>query len=48
MSEGTLAAELLIAKGAGVEDAIAKVRAARPGAVETLEQKAYLRGVGQS
>jgi atypical dual specificity phosphatase len=37
---GTLLAAYLVSQGHGAEDAIARVRAARPGSVETLEQEA--------
>ena len=40
---GTLAARLLMARGLEPEAAIREVRAARPGAIETEEQEAYLR-----
>ena len=36
---GTLLAAYLVTQGYGAEDAIARVRAARPGSVETLEQE---------
>ncbi len=39
---GMMAARLLIATGSTPEDAIAAVRAARPGAIESDEQVAYL------
>ena len=40
---GTAAAAYWIAKGVPFEEAVAKVREARPGAVETEEQLAMLR-----
>jgi protein-tyrosine phosphatase len=40
---GTIAARLLIELGADVEDAVRKVRTARPGAIETDAQLAYVR-----
>ena len=40
---GTIAARLLIEAGVEPEAAIARVRAARPGAIETAEQERYLR-----
>lgn len=40
---GTVAARLLIEFGQAPEDAIACVRAARPGAIETHQQETYLR-----
>ena len=39
---GSLAARLLIERGLTPEAAIAEVRVARPGAIETLEQEEYL------
>lgn len=39
---GMMAARLLIARGATPEDAIAAVRTARPGAIESEEQVTYL------
>lgn len=39
---GTLAARLLIERGLSPETAIAEVRVARPGAIETIEQEEYL------
>ncbi len=42
---GTIAARLLIELGAKPEAAIAAVRAARPGTIETEAQIAYVRGV---
>ena len=41
---GTLAARLLIDEGLAPEEAIERVRIARPGAIETTEQVAYLMG----
>lgn len=41
---GTIAAALLIAGGLSPIDAIALVRSARPGAIETPGQEAWLRG----
>jgi protein-tyrosine phosphatase len=40
---GTVAARLLIERGLAPSLAIARVRAARPGAIETLDQEAHLR-----
>lgn len=40
---GTIAARLLIESGMPASDAIAAVRAARPGAIETAEQLEYVR-----
>jgi ADP-ribosyl-[dinitrogen reductase] hydrolase len=42
---GTIAAQLLVELGAPAEDAIVRVREARPGAIETGEQEAYVRRV---
>lgn len=42
---GTIAAQMLIELGATPADAIARVRAARPGAIETPEQERYVRDV---
>ena len=42
---GTIAARLLIEFGAMPGDAIAQVRAARPGAIETSRQQVYLEGL---
>jgi atypical dual specificity phosphatase len=39
---GTLLAAYLVTQGYGAEDAIARVRAARPGSVETFEQEAAI------
>lgn len=39
---GTLAAALLVEFGAAPEDAIARVRQARPGTLETQEQEAFV------
>jgi ADP-ribosyl-[dinitrogen reductase] hydrolase len=39
---GTLAAELLVSFGEEVSDAMKRVRIARPGAIETMEQEDYL------
>jgi len=36
---GTLLAAYLVTQGYGAEDAITRVRAARPGSVETFEQE---------
>ena len=41
---GTLAARLLIDRGVPAVEAIERVRAARPGAIETAPQEAYLLG----
>jgi protein-tyrosine phosphatase len=41
---GTMAAKLLVDTGMTAEAAIAAVRAARPGTIETAEQQAYVRG----
>jgi protein-tyrosine phosphatase len=43
---GTVAARLLIERGAAAEQAIAAIRQARDGAIETPEQLAYLRVLG--
>jgi ADP-ribosyl-[dinitrogen reductase] hydrolase len=43
---GTVAARLLVELGAGPDDAIRRVRAARPGAIETPAQERYVRGLG--
>jgi ADP-ribosyl-[dinitrogen reductase] hydrolase len=40
---GTVAARLMVELGADPEQAIAKVRAARPGAIQVREQEAYVR-----
>jgi ADP-ribosyl-[dinitrogen reductase] hydrolase len=40
---GTIAAKLLVALGQSPDDAIAAVRAARPGTIETPEQEAFVR-----
>jgi len=40
---GTIVARMLVELGASVDDAIARVRAARPGAIETPEQERYVR-----
>lgn len=40
---GTVAARLLIERGMAAEEAIAAVRRARPGAIQTHEQEAWLR-----
>ena len=42
---GTIAARLLIEFGIAPEYAIAKVRAARPGAIETREQERFVRNI---
>ena len=42
---GTIAARLLIELGMEPETAIARVRAVRPGAIETSEQERFVRGV---
>jgi len=42
---GTIAARLLIELGVSADDAIALVRKARPGAIETEEQERYVRRV---
>jgi len=42
---GTVAARILVEFGMEPNDAIAAVRAARPGAIETPEQEAYVRAV---
>ncbi len=39
---GTIAARLLIERGMSAEDAVSAVRAARPGAIETPAQRAYV------
>ncbi len=43
---GTIAARLLIELGTAPDEAIARVRAARPGAIETSRQQVYLEGLG--
>ena len=43
---GTITARLLIEFGAAPGDAIARVRAARPYAIETSRQQVYLEGLG--
>lgn len=43
---GTVAAMLLIGRGADADEAMSRVRAARPGAIETAAQEAFLRRVG--
>ena len=40
---GTMAAKLLMTQGLTADDAIARVRAGRPGTIETAEQEAYVR-----
>jgi ADP-ribosyl-[dinitrogen reductase] hydrolase len=45
---GTIAARLLVGFGIIPREAIAKVRQARPGAMQTLEQEKYVRGCGMS
>jgi ADP-ribosyl-[dinitrogen reductase] hydrolase len=40
---GTVAARLMVELGADPEQAIADVRAARPGAIQVSEQEAYVR-----
>ncbi len=45
---GTVAARLLIELGVPPQDAVAKVRAARPGAIETAEQLRYVLNLGRS
>jgi ADP-ribosyl-[dinitrogen reductase] hydrolase len=42
---GTVAAQILIESGVPARDAIATVRAKRPGAIETLAQERYLLGL---
>lgn len=42
---GMMTAALLVAMGIDAEKAIAVVRAARPGTIETLEQEAFIRGL---
>lgn len=42
---GTIAALTLIERGRSAEEAIAEVRAARPGAIESRDQQRYLRGL---
>jgi protein-tyrosine phosphatase len=44
---GTIAARLLVEFGITPREAIAKVRQARPGAIQTLEQEKYVRGYGK-
>ena len=43
---GTIVARLLIDAGSGPDEAMAAARRARPGAIETEEQEAYLRKQG--
>lgn len=43
---GTVAARLLVERGTAPEEAIAQVRAVRPGALETRAQEDYVRGIG--
>lgn len=43
---GTIAARLLVERGMAPAAAIRQVRAARPGAIETVEQEAYVLGLG--
>lgn len=45
---GTIAARLLIELGVGPETAIERVRAERPGAIETDEQKIYALGLSSA
>jgi ADP-ribosyl-[dinitrogen reductase] hydrolase len=40
---GTVAARLLVESGSGPDEAIAMVRATRPGSIETWEQESYVR-----
>jgi atypical dual specificity phosphatase len=40
---GTLLAAYLVSEGRGAEEAIQRVRAARPGSIETLQQEAAVR-----
>ncbi|PXW53729.1 ADP-ribosylglycohydrolase family protein [Methylobacterium sp. B4] len=42
---GTIAAKLLVELGADPEDAIKRVREARPGAIETVEQERHVHGI---
>lgn len=42
---GTIAARLLVELGCSPADAISKVRAARPGAIETREQETYVMNI---
>jgi ADP-ribosyl-[dinitrogen reductase] hydrolase len=44
---GTIAARLLVEFGVDPRAAIAKVRQARPGAIQTREQEEYVRGCGK-
>lgn len=44
---GTVAAQLLVEMGMDPYDAISEVRAARPGAIETTEQKNYVLGLSK-
>jgi atypical dual specificity phosphatase len=39
---GTILAMLLIAEGAGVDDAVSRIRAAQPAAIETAAQMKFL------
>ena len=45
---GMIAARLLVEFGMDPRAAIAKVRQARPGAIQTMEQEVYVRGCGWS
>lgn len=45
---GTIVAALLIAGGLAPDDAIGAVRSARPGAIETADQEAWLRQISVS
>lgn len=42
---GTIAAELLLCFGEDIESAMKRVRIARPGTIETIEQEKYLREI---
>jgi protein-tyrosine phosphatase len=44
---GTVAARMLVEAGASANDAIARVRAARQGAIETAAQERYIHGLGR-
>lgn len=44
---GTVAARVLVERGFAPEEAIKTVRGARPGAIETREQEAYVRSLTQ-
>lgn len=45
---GTVVARILIESGVSLQDALAATRSARPGAVETADQEAYLTGISKN